>query len=74
MNGVPCKELGKLKNGKTLCAEIPNDDVTVFVVFSKTNPNKYHTAITVRQGDDDVTLYTEPQFDPVMGNPFIITA
>ena len=69
---VKCKEIGTLKNGRTLEYDIPNERIYVFVVFSKILPNEYHFCYDIPAGDANVELFTAPKLNPVKGNPFEI--
>lgn len=72
LGGVPCKCAGKLKNGKALTWEIPEEPTTLIVAWSRKFPAKYYTYCTIPAGSEDLTLYTEPTYDPSRGNPFVI--
>ena len=73
LDGVPCKNMGKVKNGKSITVDVSTDEFKAFVVYSKTQPQNYHSAFTVPAGESDVTLYTRPYYNPAMGNPFTLS-
>lgn len=73
LDGVPCKNMGKVKNGKSITIDVPFGAFKAFVAYSKTQPQKYHTGFAVPAGENDVTLYTRPYYDPAMGNPFTLS-
>lgn len=64
---------GTLRSGETCSFEIPEEGGDVYVVYSKTMPQSFHTKYTVGTGTEDVRLYTSPRFNPFKGNPFGIT-
>ncbi len=72
LGGVPVKPMGKLKNGKTMEMEIPDEACTLFVAFSKAFPDSYFTYYCIPAGNADLKLYTKSTFNPMLGNPFII--
>lgn len=74
LGGVPCKNVGKIKNGQTVTIEIPDEAVRFFVAYSRTLPESYHTYCTIPAGTEDITLGTKPKFSPFEGNPFSIYA
>jgi len=73
LDGINCNEVAMLKNGKSTTVEIPSDDITIFIVFDKMLPQKYHASYKLAAGDTDVILYTKAHFNPLKGNPFKIT-
>ena len=72
LGGVPVKPVGKLKNGKTIEIEIPDEACTLFVAFSKNFPYSYFTHFCIGAGTDDIKLYTKSTFNPALGNAFVI--
>ena len=68
VKGVKCRELGQIKNGKAVEAEITDEQTAVFLV-SSTMCADY----TVPAGEGDVNLVAKPKYSPMNGNPFIIT-
>lgn len=73
LDGIPCKNMGRLKNGKSITVNVPENAFKAFVAYSKTQPQNYHSAFAVPEGNNDVTLYTRPYYDPAMGNPFTLS-
>ena len=73
LNAKDCKLSGVLKNGESVTVEIPEDEVSVFIVFDKFLPQKFNTSYRIPAGGSDLTLYTKAHFNPFKGNPFKIT-
>lgn len=73
INGKELVQLAVIKNGKQATVEIPDHELSVFIVFDKTFPNKFHTEYRLPAGTENVTLYTKAHFNPFKGNPFVIT-
>jgi hypothetical protein len=74
LDGVKCKQIGSLKNGKTDTYAITSERVKLFVVFSHVAPQKYH-AVCLLEADvrnQNVELFTAPMADAFAGNPFYI--
>lgn len=69
INGITCRKVGRLKNGKSLTVGIPDGEQ---IVFFKTaywcTPYKIYAA----QGD--VRLRLTPHYNPADGNRFTIDA
>ncbi len=72
LGNIPCKLMGKLKNGKSIVLDISEEPTHVFVAYSRNFPEKYHTSFYLLPGKEDVSLFTEPEFNPANGNPFTI--
>lgn len=66
------KGLPTLKNGASTSFEIPNEEVTLYVIFDRNFPQKFHSGIVIGPGESDVELDTYPKYNPLQGNPFII--
>lgn len=73
LGGITCEKIGTIKNGQRFSIEIPSTELNVFIVYDKFFPTKYNCRYLLPLGDDDVTLYTAPKFDPFSGNPFEIS-
>ena len=57
----------RLKNGKTITADIFDEETTVYVESST-----MRVSYTIAEGTEDVTLLTKPHYNPMQGNPFTI--
>lgn len=68
VKGVKCRELGQIKNGKSVETEIPTEQTTVYLVSST-----MYADFTVPAGEEDVSLVAKPKYNPMQGNPFIIS-
>ena len=64
---LPCKYLGKLKNGKTVEFEIGNEETKIFVESST-----MFAEYTIPAGSEDVSLIAYPKYNLMQGNPFTI--
>lgn len=56
----------RIKNGKTVEADILDEQPTMLIIGSSTANTPY----TVPAGTDDVKLMVRPHYSPVDGNPF----
>lgn len=70
IEGLPCRFLGKIKNGKTAQFEIGNEAVRVYVVFGKLSANYCNDVYIVPEGEEDLFLSGICEFNPVTGNAF----
>lgn len=68
IDGIDCKALGRLRNGKTVEVDIPDEATTVFVVSST-----MQACYMIPAGTTDVSLLARPSYDPAHGNPFTIS-
>lgn len=73
LDGVPCRKMGYLKNGQMISFDIPSKRCSVFVCYSTIAPDKYKAGYVIHPSDSDVVLYTKATFDPLKGNPFVIS-
>lgn len=73
LDGIPCKKVGYLKNGRSLTVDLPNDKCSVFVCYSTIAPDKYKAGYVIHASEEDVVLYTKATYDPFKGNPFVIS-
>jgi hypothetical protein len=73
LDGINCNQVATLKNGQSVTVEIPDHELTVFIVFDKYFPQKFHASFQLDSGDSDLILYTKAHFNPFKGNPFRIT-
>lgn len=74
LDEIDCVHVGTLKNGESITVEIPENNLTVFIVYDKLFPQRFHASYTITAGVSDITLYTKAHFNPFAGNPFRITA
>lgn len=72
LNNIPCVKLATIKNGKEATLEIPENALSVFVVFDRLFPNKFKAQYRLDAGSEDVELFTKPKLNPFKGNPFYI--
>lgn len=70
INGVPCRKLGNIKNGKEAVFDIDNTEAKVFVIADKISKNYCNDSYTVPAGDDDVSVSGVCMFNPASGNAF----
>ena len=69
INGVPCRKLGALKNGKTVTFEIDHAQRQIFLIVDKLSKEYCNSVVTIPAGDEPVTLSGKHHF--VLGsNPF----
>lgn len=71
IEGLPCRFLGKLKNGKTETFEIGNGAARVYCVFDKLSAGYCNDVYVIPEGEEDVSLSGKCKFNPVGGNPFL---
>lgn len=67
VNKIPCKVLGKLKNGKTVEFEIGNEETNVFIESST-----MLASYAIPAGTENVSLVAYPKYNLAEGNPFTI--
>jgi len=72
LEGLNCRKVGELTNGKQETYEIPEEGIHLFVVFDRLLPDAFHCKKFIPPGKADVTLYTKPKLNPFLGNPFQI--
>jgi len=70
VNGVPCRKLGNVKNGKEAVFDIENTEAKVFVIADKISKDYCNDSCTVPAGDDDVSFSGVCVFNPASGNAF----
>lgn len=68
VDGVKCKEIGRIKNGKSIEVEITNEQTEIFLASST-----MCARFTVEAGEEDVSLLAKPTYNPAQGNPFVIS-
>jgi len=73
LDGIPLRLVDPpLKNGKTITFEVPTFELYLYVIFDKRRPKGYNTNFLLPAGEEDIQLYTKPQYNPFAGNPFRI--
>ena len=70
IDGVPCRLLGKLKNGEEGSFEIGEDAARVFVIGDKLSRSFCSDFYEIPAGSDDVVLSGVNRFNPATGNAF----
>lgn len=70
INGVNCRKLGSVKNGKEATFEIPTDAVKIFAIEFLLEKNLCCDFYELEAGEEDVVLHGAVDFDPLAGNPF----
>ena len=62
--------LGKLKNGKSVSAEVPDGELTVMVGYDNLGVCAITDFVYIPSGTDDIVLTGKTKLNPMMGNPF----
>lgn len=70
INGVPCRLLGRMKNGETVTFQIPNTAGMLFVVQGKRSASYSSEALPIFEGEYDIFLSGQNQFDFTSGHAF----
>ena len=70
IGGVPCRLLGKLKNGEEGSFEIGEDAARVFVIGDKLSRSFCSDFYEIQAGSDEVVLSGVNRFNPATGNAF----
>ena len=70
INGVPCRFLGKIRNGETATFEISGNAARVFVIADKLTKNFCSDFAPIPSGSADVSLSGKCRFNPAAGNAF----
>lgn len=70
INGVLCRKLGLLKNGRKARFTIGEEARKVFVVADKASRNLYNEFAQLPEGQEDVFLSGRNYLKPFSGNPF----
>ncbi|MBD5132378.1 MAG: hypothetical protein HDT28_07330 [Clostridiales bacterium] len=61
------ENVGKLKNGKEITVDIPDEEIVVLLAVGK-----MQAALRVPSGENDVALLVKAHYTPAKGNPFSI--
>lgn len=70
INGVLCRKLGLLKNGRKAHFTIGEEAGKVFVVADKASRNLYNEFVQLPEGREDIFLSGRNYLQPFSGNPF----
>ena len=70
IDGIPCRRLGKLKNGETAVFPIPEREARIYVIADKASRNYCNDYYPIPAGTGDVTITGKNKFNPFLGNPF----
>ena len=70
INGVPCRKIGKLKNGEEKTFEIEPFATRVYVIGDKLSRNYCNDFYKIPAGEEDITLTGEHKYNPFNGNAF----
>ncbi len=68
--GVPCRLLGKIKNGKTETFQIDNNSNRVFVIADQLTKGFCNDFYQLEAGEEDILLSGENRYNPLRGNAF----
>lgn len=71
INKIPCRKLGKLKNGEEKIFEIDNNAAKVFVYQDKLSKNFCNDFYPLEEGAEDIALCGKNYYKPFLGNPFL---
>ena len=71
INGVKCRKIGDLANGKEASFEIEDKEVILFAIIDKLTKETCNDKIIINAGDEDVYLSGKNKFAPFSGNPFV---
>ena len=70
INGLPCRFLGKLKNGEVKTFQIDEGAAKVFVIADKLSKGFCNEYCPLEAGTEDITLVGKNHYNPFAGNPF----
>ncbi len=70
INGVPCRFLGKIKNGRTETFLIDNEPRKVYVIAGKMSKGYCNDFYELPAGEEDIALKGKNYFNPATGNSF----
>ncbi len=70
INGVPCRKLGVIKNGKEKTFEIEDEAAKVYVIADKMSKDYCNEFYQLEDGEEDIRLTGKNHFSPSKGNPF----
>lgn len=67
---ISCRKIGELKNGEEKTFHIEDGALRVFVIADKLSKNYCNEFYMLPEGDSDVALSGENEFNPATGNAF----
>lgn len=70
ISGVPCRQLGVLKNGEEKQFTIDEKEAELFVIADKLSKEFSSDSVTIPAGEEDISLCGKNHFNPFLGNPF----
>ncbi len=70
INGIPCRKLGKVKNGESVTFQIENQPAKVFVISDKLSKGFSNDFYQLDGGEEDIFLSGENRYNPLSGNAF----
>ncbi len=70
VKGVPCRLLGKLKNGKELTFTL-NDEPARIIALVGASQNLEWDSYLIPDGEDDIVITGQNIYKPMSGNPFM---
>lgn len=70
INGVPCRELGRLKNGEMQTFVIGDEAARVFVIADQLSKKFCNDFYQIPAGTEDVVLSGKARWNPATGNAF----
>ena len=70
IDGLPCRLLGKLKNGETASWSIGCDALRIFAMADRASQSYCRDQYTIPAGEEDLTLCGRCYFNPANGNAF----
>ena len=70
IDGVPCRLLGKLKNGESKGFEVDEEARRLFVIAGKMSRHYCFDMVSLPAGDSDLFLSGQSHFSLLTGNPF----
>jgi len=71
INGINCKKLGEVANGKEVSFEINNDEVVLFSIIDKLSKDFCNDKIVIKAGEEAIVITGKNKLSPFKGNPFI---
>lgn len=70
INGIPCRKLGKLRNGQEVTFTISDAPAQVFVIADKLSKGFCNEYYPLPAGSEDIVLTGKNYFNPAAGNAF----
>lgn len=70
INKIPCRKLGKLKNGEEKIFEIDDNAARLYVICDKLSKNYCNDYYPLPEGNENIVLCGTNQYNPFVGNPF----